>query len=163
MSILTLREIKNIIESSGLNAQFRVDCKNEWSDVVEQGSDVPALYMEHLVDYQTVHFHGISDSSTDISLIFFHDKSPCGVWPLIIDVNDKEPIKSINNQYGGVVVPPLFIENFPKKSQRRVVKSCIEFLNKLLAVSCGECWRTNEVSATGGISQWHQIGLEKLD
>ena len=161
MSTVTLREIKNIIENSGLNAEFRVGFKHIWSDVIKRGRNVPCVYMEHLVDYQTTHFNNQSSSSTDISLILLHDKLPCGVWPLVLDIDNKEPIKSINNQYGGVVVPPLFIENFPKKSQRKVVKSCIEFLNKLLAITDGECWRTNEVSLDGDVSQWHQIALEK--
>jgi len=161
ISIVVLREIKNILEDSGLNAEFRVDSKNIWNDVIKQGRNVPFYYIELEVDYQTVVFKYLSDSSTDISLVLFHNKLPCGVWPLVLDINDKEPIRSINNQYGGVVLPPLFIENFPKKSQRRVVKSCIEFLNKLLDISGGECWRTDEAALDGDVSQWCQIALEK--
>ena len=161
MSKVTFKEIKNIIETSGLNAEFRVDSKNIWENVIEQGRNVPFFYMKNEVDYKTVLFNYLSNSSKDISLILFHDNSPCGIWPLVFDGNDKEPLKSINNQYGGVVLPPLFVENFPKKSQRTIVKSCIESLNKLLDISDGQCWRTNESSLDGDVSQWYQIALEK--
>jgi len=161
MPKITLKEIKNIMETSGLNAEFRVDSNNMWGDVVQKGRNVPFFYMENEVDYQTVLFNYLSESSEDISLILFHDNLPCGIWPLVFDFNEKEPLKSINNQYGGVVLPPLFIENFPKKSQRTIVKSCIEFLNKLLDLSGGECWRTNESSLDGDVSQWYQIALEQ--
>lgn len=153
--------IETILIDSGLNATFKQHSETEWDDVIKQGRNVPSFYIEREVDYQTIVFKYLSDSAIDISLILFHNKLPCGVWPLVFDINDKEPIKSKNNQYGGVVFPPLFIENFPKKSQRRIVKSCIDFLNKLLDISGGECWRTNEVSLDGDISQWHQIALEK--
>ena len=68
MSTATLREIKNIFENSGLHAEFRVDFKNIWSDVIKQGRNVPALYMEHLVDYQTVHFNNLKRISVHVSV-----------------------------------------------------------------------------------------------
>ena len=58
-------------------------------------------------------------------------------------------------------MPPLFIENFPKKSQRSVTNSCLEFLNKLVDLSGGECWRTNGALLDADICQWYQIALEK--
>jgi len=159
--MLTLSEIKKIIEDSGLSAQFRIDCKGQWSDFVKQEYNIPYVYTEHHVDYIDVHSHGFSGSSMDISLILYHDKKPCAVWPLMFDMTDIEPIKSINNQYGGIIIPPFFIENFPKKSQRSVVKNCLNFLNKLLGLSGGKCWRTSEVSTGGAIGQWYEIALEK--
>ena len=156
-----MHEIKKIIEESGMSAQFRVHDKKAWNKVVKKVAKVPTVYAWHFVDYNTVYFHSFSKSSTDISLVIYHDKRPCAVWPLVFDASDKEPIKTVNNQYGGVVVPPLFVDNFPKKSQRRIIKSCLKFLNKILEESQGECWRTNELSTEGIAGQWHQIVLEK--
>lgn len=160
MNELTLKDIKKIIDSVGLNAEFRDKSKLEWADVINQAENIPVFYMEHYVNYQTVIFKHLSDSSKDISLILYNDKRPCGVWPIVFDINDKEPIKSINNHYGGIVIPPLFIKNFPKKSQRKVIKKCIDFLNKLLVTSKKKYWRTNELSLSGDMSQWNQILLE---
>ena len=153
--------VKTLIQEAKLDAEFRENCGNQWDDILNKMSEVPSFYMENEVAYQTAVFNYVSKSSTDISLILFHDKSPCGVWPLAFDINDKEPVKSINNQYGGVVLPPLFIENFPKKSQRSVTNSCLEFLNKLVDLSGGECWRTNGALLDADICQWYQIALEK--
>lgn len=159
--MLRLSEIKEIINVSGLNAQLRFDCKDKWSEILQREYNVPSFYLENEVDYQTAVFKYLSESSTDISVILYYDGSPCGVWPLVFDIRDKEPIKSINNQYGGIVLPPLFTQNFPKKSERKVIKSCIEFLNNLLKVNRGECWRTNDALLDGNVSQWYQISLEK--
>ncbi len=158
---MTYKEIENLFNSSGLFAEFRIDSQISWSDVVSRSQKVPYYYTLHEVDYQTVHFCDASESAIDISMILYHDRKPCGVWPLVFDREEKEPVKSINNQYGGVVLPPLFIKDFPKKSQRKVVKSCIDFLNLLVESSKGDCWRTNESSLDGDISQWYQIALEQ--
>ena len=161
MSKVTLKEIKKVIDEVGLNAEFRKVSNNKWSNIINNEKDVPVFFMEHYVNYQTVVFNYLSKTSMDISLVLLHDNKPCAIWPLVFDIADKEPIKSVNNQYGGVVIPPLFIKNFPKKSQRKVIKSCVDFLKKLLILSQGECWRTNELSFNRSLSQWHQIVLEK--
>lgn len=161
MSKVTLKEIKKLIDDENLDAEFRNLSNSKWNDIINKSEDLPVFYMEHFVNYQKILFKFLSDSSEDISLILYHDKRPCGVWPLFFDYKKKEPIKSINNQYGGVVVPPLFIKNFPKKSQRNIIKSCIEFLNKLLKKNNAQCWRTNELNLSAKLSQWFQIALEK--
>jgi len=161
MKKVTLKEIKKIIDDVGLNAEFSDVSNSKWIDIINKSEDVPVFFMEHFVDYQNILFKFLSGSSENISLILYHDKRPCGVWPLFFDYKKKEPIKSINNQYGGVVVPPLFIKNFPKKSQRNIIKSCIEFLNELLKKSNGQCWRTNELNLNANMSQWYQIALER--
>jgi FemAB family protein len=160
MPIVSLEKIKGILNKSGLNAEFRLDSENTWSSITKNGKNVPYLYMEHFVDYQAVHSNNLSSSLVDISLILFHDNLPCGVWPLMFDIDAKESLKSINNQYGGIVVPPLFINNFPKKSERKIIKACIDFLNNLLSISAGDSWRTYDVFLSGYVSQWHQIALE---
>ena len=90
--------VKTLIQEAKLDAEFRENCGNQWDDILNKMSEVPSFYMENEVAYQTAVFNYVSKSSTDISLILFHDKSPCGVWPLAFDINDKEPVKSINNQ-----------------------------------------------------------------
>ena len=157
---MNLREIKNIIDNSELHAEYRLNNKNTWNEVIERGKNVSFTYMEHFVEYNKICFHSLSNTSLDISLILYNDNRPCAVWPLFYDESDKEPIKTINNSFGGVVVPPLFIDDFPKKSQRRIIKLCLKFLNLLLEMSNGECWRTNELSIERSIGQWHQIILE---
>ena len=92
--------------------------------------------------------------------MLYNDNKTCGVWPLYLDFGKEDPIKSINDNYGGVIVPPLFIENFPKKSQRKIIKACIRFLNSLVTKSKGEVWRSSELSAKVNVSQWHQLCLE---
>ena len=149
-----------VIKEAGLDAQFRENSENQWSDGVKKISEVPTYYLEHLVNYQLTVFKYLSENLIDISLVLYNDNKICAVWPLYFDFGKKEPIKSINDNYGGVIVPPLFIENFPKKSQRKIIKACIRFLNSLLAKSKGQVWRSSEPSSKAQISQWHQLCLE---
>tara|TARA_Y100001970_G_scaffold294340_1_gene451028 strand:- start:11281 stop:12345 length:1065 start_codon:yes stop_codon:yes gene_type:complete len=158
--VLSPPEIKRILEESGLSAQFRAYVKEDWERVTNQSSFVPTIYGWDFVNYNTVYFHSFSESSTDISLVLYHDKIPCAIWPLVFNPNEKEPLKTVNKLYGGIVAPPLFVDNFPKKSQRSVIKSCLIFLNKMIELSNGDCWRTNELSLEGNVGQWHQLGLE---
>ena len=158
--MLKKNEVMTLIQEAGIDAQFQENCGSQWSELVNQISEVPTYYLEHYVRYQSIVFKYTSENLIDISLVLFNDNRICGVWPLFFDPSKKEPIKSINDQYGGIVIPPLFIENFPKKSQRRIIKSCIRFLNSLLSKSEGETWRASELTANITLSQWYQLCLE---
>ena len=158
--MLDKSNVKTQIHRAQLDAEFRENCGNQWNDLLKKVSEVPTHYLEHLVDYQSSVFRFISKNLIDISLILYLDNKVCGVWPLFLDANKKEPIKSINDNYGGIVVPPLFIENLPKKSERRIIKACINFLSSLVNESNGKIWRTSDLSANANFSQWHQLCLE---
>ena len=45
MNELSLRDIKKIIDNVGLNAEFRVDSKFKWADVINQAENVPVFFM----------------------------------------------------------------------------------------------------------------------
>ena len=158
--MLEMNEIEDLIKSVNLDAEFRSKCGAQWGDIVAQIADVPTQYLEHLVDYQSTVFHFLSEQVVDISLVLYSDRKVCGVWPLFLDLNNKESIKSINDQFGGIVIPPLFIDSIPKKTERRIIKACNRFLDSLARRIGCEVLRTSELSGSGYVSQWHQIALE---
>lgn len=158
--MLSKAEVLELTQAAGLDAKFRISCQDQWSSVVLKTSEVPTHYLKHLVDYQSTVFEYVSKSSIEISLVIFNDSKACAVWPLFLEVGREDPIKSINDNFGGVIVPPLFVDNFPKKSIRRIIKACIEFLNRLLVNSEGHVWRCSEPSTKICVSQWHQLCLE---
>ena len=158
--MVELFRIKKILKESGLNAQFRKSKEKDWKEILNNNIYIPIAYDWNFLNYNTVYFESFSKTSIDLSLVLYHDNKPCGIWPLNLDSSEREPLKTVNKLYGGVVVPPMFVENFPKKSQRKVIKSCISFLNKILKITEGECWRTNELSFEGVSGQWHQLVTE---
>ena len=97
--MLNKSEVMMLIEQAGLDAQFRENSKNHWSDGVKKISEVPTYYQEHLVDYQLTVFKYVSENLIDISLVLYNDNKTCGVWPLYLDFGKKDPIKSINDNY----------------------------------------------------------------
>jgi FemAB family protein len=158
--MIEMNEIEALIKSEKLDAEPRSKCRRQWGDTVARIADVPTQYLEHLVNINSTVFLSQSDQVIEISLILYSDRKVCGVWPLFVDLNNKESIKSINDQFGGIVIPPLFVDNFPKKSARRIIKGCMRFLDRLARrIEC-EVWRTSELSGSGHVSQWHQIAME---
>ena len=159
--MIKLEDIKAIQNEEGLSAEFRVEASKKWNNVVSQIQHIPTVYTEYQIDYQHAYFKEIYPNLLNVSLVIFNGKYPCGIWPLSIISHSTDPIRSVSNQYGDIVIPPLFIDNFPKKSQRKVIKSCINFLNKLLELCKGEFWRASAFSTEISLSQWYQISLEK--
>lgn len=153
--------IKEILVDSGLDATFKQDCESEWNDIVSQAEYVPVDYTSYQEIYQYKYFESFNESVLNISLVIYHNKKASAIWPLMLDVNSPEPIKTKNNQYGGSIIPPLFINEFPKKSQRKIIKCCIKFLNNIIKKYSGSCWRSNEISINDkGLSQWYQLLME---
>ncbi len=159
--MIKLEAIKAIQNEEGLSAEFRVEASKKWNNVVSQIQHIPTVYTEYQIDYQHAYFKEIYPNLLNVSLVIFNGKYPCGIWPLSIISHSTDPIRSVSSQYGDIVIPPLFIDNFPKKSQRKVIKSCINFLNKLLELCKGEFWRASAFSTEISLSQWYQISLEK--
>jgi len=155
------RTIENILTDSGINAKFKKHSEEDWSEVVNRAEYVSIEYTSYQEAYQYEYFKSISKSTINISLVIYHDAKASAIWPLMLDVDSCEPVKTKNNQYGGIVVPPLFIKGFPKKSQRKINKSCISFLNNVVEKYSGNCWKSNEISINNaGLGQWYQTILE---
>jgi len=153
--------IEKILIDSGLNATFKQHCETEWDDVVSRAEYVSVEYTSYQEIYQYQYFKGFNESVLNISLVIYHNKKASAIWPLMLDVNSTEPIKTKNNQYGGSVTPPLFINKFPKKSQRKIIKCCIKFLNNVIKVYSGVCWKSNEIPINdNGLGQWYQLLME---
>jgi FemAB family protein len=145
---------------SGLTVKFKEKYNNDWVTVTNEAKYVPVDYVSYQSSYQYEYFRAINENLIDISVVIYYDHRACGIWPLLLDVNSSEPIKSKNNLYGGIVIPPLFVSTLQEKIKRKIMKSCINTLNIILKKCCGECWRTNEVYDTNnGLGQWHQIAL----
>ena len=153
--------IEKILIDSGLNATFKQHCETEWDDVVSRAEYVSVEYTSYQEIYQYEYFKGSSKSVLNISLVIYYNKKASAIWPLMLDLNSSEPVKTKNNQYGGIIIPPLFINEFPKKSQRKIIKCCIKFLNNVLKMYSGDCWRSNEISINDkGLGQWYQLMME---
>lgn len=160
MQNLDKSEVSTLLEKIGLHAQFKENSAALWVDGLKKISHVPVHYLSHFVDYQSIVFKSKSDSLINISMIILNDNKPCGYWPLFYDPRSCEFVKSLNDQYGGIVLPPLFIDNLPKKTERRVINSCLTFLRHLKVACTGTVWRASELTASTTVSQWYQLCLE---
>jgi FemAB family protein len=158
--MITFNKIKDFLRQCNLDCVFRSERFDLWDNVLEKISDVPTCYLSHLVSYQSTVFRNISGSNLELSLIIFNDRRPCAVWSLFIDPAKSQPLKSINDQFGGIVIPPLFVDGINKKSERRILKNCIKFLNFVLNELDCEYFLGSELSAQTQITQWQQLLME---
>ena len=156
-----LKIIEKLLIESGLNAKLKKYCEPEWDYILSRAEYVAVEYTSFQEIYQYEYFKGFSNSVINISLVLYHNEIASAIWPLMLDTTNLEPVKTKNNQYGGIVVPPLFINEFPKKSQRKIIKHCIKFLNSIIKTYSGNCWRSNELVINDkGLGQWYQLMME---
>ena len=157
--MITFNKIKDFLRQCNLDCVLEVKGSIFGIMSCEKISDVPTCYLSHLVSYQSTVFRNISGSNLELSLIIFNDRRPCAVF-LFIDPAKSQPLKSINDQFGGIVIPPLFVDGINKKSERRILKNCIKFLNFVMNELDCEYFLGSELSAQTQITQWQQLLME---
>jgi hypothetical protein len=90
----------------------------------------------------------------DISLVLTHDNRPCGIWPLSATSDHKGNWRIGSN--GGLVIPPLFASDLPRKAIKSVTASCLEFLDGVCHLNGQSDTAIVEAYAgIEGLSVWH--------
>ena len=146
--------IRNHFGSSGISVQFRTADRLLWQKACEELAYYPVDYTSAMIDYQLTYHTGSSNSATDLSVTFFHDNAPCGVWPLSFKQNERGESQIGSN--GSNVLPPLFSHSMPAKLVRSMSTICIEVIN-ILMLQLGEI---AIISQSGfrdapGLDDWH--------
>ena len=152
--------IESLLQKVGLHARFRSPEKLAWNVVASELQYLPVAYSQHVIDFQLAYYAGAGNSLVDISLVIFHDNTPCAIWPLSIQLGTREPISSFFDQ----IMPPLFISGFSKKSQKSILKLCHRFLVDGVRACEGTTWRIGESFHNEvGLSEWYQQAVERCE
>ena len=139
--------------SEGLSVNFRLDSTEIWDSGCKNLAYFPVDYSSSMIDYQLAYYNGNQIPTADLSMIIFHEKKICGIWPLsIAHQGGYVIIKSNSNN----ILPPLFLKEIPKRLVRTISSSCIEILKETarhygihtMVSQCGFC-------DNPGISDWH--------
>lgn len=124
-----------------------------WSEVFDGLSYNPVGYANSSLDYQSAYQRGHGGVWTDLSLIAYWNNKPIAIWPLSYSVKNGE--SKLSSQ-GQPVMPPLFSDECPLVTRKRIVKSFLEIANALAINTDKDTWESSESFRNSlGMSEWH--------
>lgn len=145
-----LNTILAALDSSGTR---RIDDKVLWEETFNRLSYKPIAYSNANLDYQLAYQQGHGGDWLDISLIISWDNKPTALWPLSFSIKDGQ---SMLTSQGASVLPPIFVENCPVISRKRIVKQCLDIANSIALLAKMSAWESGETFINSvGMSDWH--------
>lgn len=152
-----LEQIERLLAESGFDARLRYKAIDEWNYVSNKVDYLPVSYSVAMIDYYLAYFRGADQIIHDISVVIFHDNRPCAIWPLSLRPDTEEPVGT----NGMSIVPPLFLSVFSKKSEKKLLKCGMTFLENALKFYQGIRWKSSETFQNMlGVSKWHQLAMK---
>jgi FemAB family protein len=150
--------IKKIFEQSSLDIIYRVDNSSAWNLALKEITYVPFTYLENTIDFQ-LSLETDEGVLKDVSVIILHDKKPCAVWPLSYQ---EENGTGVLRSFVSLLLPPLFTQDLPGISQKKINKECIEVISQIIQEANIKSQQSEEVFIdTPGISDWHYEWIRK--
>ena len=145
--------LDSAISAVNLIAVRRIRSKGLWGEVYGSLAYQSVSYAEEVLDYQLAYQQGHGGSWQDISLIIYGDKKPIALWPLSFSIKEG---RSMLSSQGLPVLPPVFVENFPPISRKRIIKACQNLANAIAVNAKLDFWESREsFEASLGLSDWH--------
>lgn len=145
-----VEQIKKIICKSQGNISF--DLSN-WGKVISCSPFVPEYYVKSLVDYYATYFEG-----ANLSFLIVEDNTPIALFPLFIHEKNEKFCLSLNGQS---LMPPLFIEDIPKKSKKRVEKNIVDTI--LLIANELKVEKIEFAEPNKFLTSWYLYWLERAE
>lgn len=148
-------ELTRAFENHKVAITLRKDNPELWETVSMQAKYLPVSYASSSMDYQFIYFSQFGTEWNDISVVLHWGEEYAGIWPLAFnrDENGNAQLTS----YGMEIVSPLFVEGLAERSQKRIIKSCIEVIEKLCEELKVKQWTSSEFFIDKlGISAWQQ-------
>jgi len=151
--------LEALLTSVGLTAHFRVDDVGSWNCISERLAYFPVLYSGVIVDYLLEYWNGNGSCIEDISLVLYHDRRPCCIWPLSLAITNGAVVVGSG---GDSVLPPLFVRDLPAKSVKSLTLACLDLLEKICGHYGVDVWKSVEsYSGLSGISEWHDRAMQR--
>lgn len=150
--------LESLLVAAGIESCWRARNPAAWRQASDAAAYLPVAYSDAMIDYQLAYFRGAGQSIQDLSLVLFHDRRPCGIWPLSLREGTEEPIGS----NGAPILPPLFVRGLPRKAEKALTKACLMFLDSALGLLGGRGWSSVEsFRDRADISEWQDQALQR--
>ena len=79
-----LLEAKRLADEVGLKIEFRSSKVLLWNDVTKCMTYLPVAYSDIYIDYHIAYARKPGVRVIDFSLVIFHGRNACGIWPISI-------------------------------------------------------------------------------
>ncbi|MES2330087.1 MAG: FemAB family protein [Bacteroidota bacterium] len=150
----------NIRESyvlSGLSVMARGESKAEWEHTLQECRYAPVAYSNMNLDFLFEIQKGNGIEIYDLSVIIFWDNKPVALWPLFLSMHNQA---AVINGYDNCVLPPLTISSCSEAVEKKIVKQCLQLVNRLAMSRNIPAWNSTEIfTDTKGISTWHSQSM----
>ena len=140
---------KKICKNQG-NISF--DLSN-WEKVISCSPFVPEYYVKSLVDYYATYLEGIN-----LSFLIEENNTPIGLFPFIIHEKNEKFFLSVEGQS---LLPPLFIDDIPKKLRKRVEKNIVDTI--LLVAEELKVEKIEFAEPNQFLTNWYLYWLERAE
>lgn len=151
--LIPKEDIKQLAKSKGLSVSLRLEKPNIWAEVLDRAAYIPVMYTSSSIEFQWAYQRGHGGNWQDISILIYWNNNPVAVWPLSLAIKDG---KAFLNSHGLPVHPPLFVEDCPDVSRKRIAKICIDIADTIAMKAGISLWESSESFAdSNGFSDWH--------
>ena len=91
--------------------------KNNWNYIINNSSSAPSiLYLQSMVEYYVAYY--TSNQSINLSFVFYDDRNPVGIMPLMI--HKKSDHKWLISCNGAEIIEPIFIKLLAPKLKKKL-------------------------------------------
>lgn len=148
-----------------LDVKFAKSTKGIWNDVLLQLNYVPVAYTVASLRYQEAYMKCFVEEIIDLSVVFFQNGKPIGIWPLSLKLQS-DIWEFVTNE--GAILEPLFIHAVQDRSRKKICEVAIQSMeniyNKLAIVKpsmINQTWTAQHLFMEGQANSWYRKCLEK--
>lgn len=149
-------DLDEALAAANLKARPYAEDRSNWCNVADRIDYLPVAYSRAMTDYQLAYWRGSGLELLDNSLVLYQDKSACAIWPLSVSIAGFVRIGS----NGDAVLPPLFIAGLTANVKKKLLQSCLEFIDTLGRKLGVRQWQSVDAFCNqAGISEWQHLAL----
>ena len=149
-------DIVGIAAANGLIGRPLAEDEAGWRSVLRAGSLHTTEYVPSLMAYFVSYNREAHPGSHDLSLVIYHDGSPCGIWPLTLQARD-DGLHCGSNM--GPVLAPAF-RPISARVEKRLARACFAIVEDVCRLAGRTQWQGRSLLASSGISEWHRRIME---
>ena len=132
----------------------KAEVESDWQHILKSAHFSPTAYLFAMPNFHLAARQHLTQLSQDLSVVIQVGNKSAAIWPLLIQFSTSGP--PIVSSNGSIILPPLFISDLPRVSQRKIVLFCLEYLKNLSKLfSLRELNCNDSFLNSFGLSEWH--------
>lgn len=132
----------------------KAEAESDWESILKSAYFTPTAYVSAMPNFHLTARRHLTQSCNDLSVVIQVGNKSAAIWPLLIQIPTLgSPIISSN---GTMILPPLFIADLPRISQKKIIQFCFEYLKSLSNLfTIRELHGIDSFLNSISLSEWH--------